>query len=83
MEKQFSSPVYSLIKRDDEKYITERSYHNAKFSEDLVRDTLKSFANMNFSKKISVNVINYESIHKHNVSAGGEILCNIPSYIKN
>lgn len=73
IEQQFSSEVYSLIKRNDEQFITESSYENAKFSEDLVRDCLLALAKTDTAAKVKVKVKNMESIHKHNVYAYGEI----------
>lgn len=73
IDKQFSSAVYSLVKRSDEQFITEISYDNAKFSEDLVRDCLIALNEADIASKIKVNVTNLESIHKHNVFAYGEI----------
>lgn len=73
MENQFSSPVYSTVKREDEKYITEKAYENPKFSEDLIRDTLIAIRKYYKNGKIRVELINYESIHQHNVYAMGEI----------
>lgn len=73
MEKQFSSPVYSTVKREDEKYITEKAYENPKFSEDLIRDTLIAMKKYYSCGKIRVELVNNESIHQHNVYAMGEI----------
>ena len=72
MEKSFSANVYSTVKREDEKYITERAYENPKFSEDLIRDLLIGVGNI-YNDKIVAELINYESIHEHNVYAKGVI----------
>lgn len=72
MEDSFSANVYSTVKREDEKYITEKAYENAKFSEDLIRDLLIGIGNI-YSDKIEAELINYESIHEHNVYAKGII----------
>ncbi len=72
MEKSFSSNVYSTVKRTDEKYITELAYENPKFSEDLIRDLLLAVAEK-YNNKIEAELINYESIHEHNVYAHGII----------
>ena len=53
--------------------MTETSYLNAKFSEDLVRDCLIVFQKTNVASKIKVKITNLESIHKHNVFAYGEL----------
>lgn len=72
MEQQFSSPVYSTVKREDEKYITEKAYENPKFSEDLIRDTIIAIHNYYSACDIRVELVNNESIHQHNVYAMGE-----------
>ena len=73
MEKQYSCPVYSTVKREDEKYITEKAYKNPKFSEDLIRDTLIAVSDYFKKGKIRVELVNNESIHQHNVYAMGEM----------
>lgn len=73
IDNQFSSAVYSLVKRSDEQFMTESSYENAKFSEDLVRDCLIELNKLNVALKVKVKITNLESIHKHNVFACGEI----------
>lgn len=64
-----SCEVYSVLKRPDEKYVTERAYENPKFVEDVVRDVakaLKKDANVLWFK---VDVENFESIHNHSAYA--------------
>lgn len=73
IDQQFSSAVYSLVKRIDEQYMTETSYINAKFSEDLVRDCLIKLNKIDAASRIRVKITNLESIHRHNVFACGEI----------
>ncbi len=64
-----SSPVYSLLKRVDEQYVTERAYENPKFVEDIVREvTEKLFAEADITW-FSVEAENFESIHKHSAYA--------------
>jgi GTP cyclohydrolase I len=64
-----SSPVYSLLKRVDEKYVTEQAYENPKFVEDIVREvTEKLLAEPNITW-FSVEAENFESIHKHSAYA--------------
>lgn len=70
MESSFSSNVYSTVKREDEKYITEKAYENALFSEDLIRNLLLGVSEV-YNDKIVAEIINYESIHEHNVYARG------------
>ncbi len=69
VEKHASSPVYSLLKRADEKAVTENAYDNAAFAEDVVRDIAVA---LNKDKRISwyrVETENMESIHNHNAYA--------------
>lgn len=67
-----SSPVYSLLKREDEKFVTESAYENPRFVEDMVREaTLKLNAMTNITW-FSVEAENYESIHKHSAYAAVE-----------
>jgi len=69
VEKQGSSELYGLLKRPDEKYVTERAYDNPKFVEDLVRDVA---ALLNLDERIDAYVVeseNFESIHNHSAYA--------------
>ena len=72
IEAQFSANVYSTVKRKDEKFMTEQAYDNPKFSEDLIRDLLINVGEK-YSGKIMAELVNYESIHEHNVYARGII----------
>ena len=68
-EQEASSELYSLLKRPDEKFVTERAYNNPKFVEDLVRDVA---GRLNATKKImsyTVEAENFESIHNHSAYA--------------
>ncbi|MGQ0656783.1 MAG: GTP cyclohydrolase FolE2 [Chromatiales bacterium] len=68
-ERSASCEVYGLLKRPDEKYVTERAYDNPKFVEDLVRDVALS---LNQEPRVSAYVIeaeNFESIHNHSAFA--------------
>ncbi|MBI5750727.1 MAG: GTP cyclohydrolase I FolE2 [Hydrogenophilales bacterium] len=68
-EEQASCEVYGLLKRPDEKYVTERAYDNPKFVEDMVRDVA---AVLNADKRIDAYVVeseNFESIHNHSAYA--------------
>lgn len=64
-----SSDVYSLLKRKDEKYITEKMFKNPKFVEDVVRDIAANLKNDPRIDKYSVECTNFESIHNHNAYA--------------
>jgi len=68
-EKQASSELYGLLKRPDEKFVTERAYDNPKFVEDMVRDVA---AVLNLDERIEAYVVeaeNFESIHNHSAYA--------------
>lgn len=69
LEAQASAPIYPLLKREDEKYVTEVAYENAKFVEDVIRDTVLAFRNHPDIVWFDVECINYESIHNHNAYA--------------
>jgi GTP cyclohydrolase I len=69
VEQQASCELYGLLKRPDEKYVTERAYDNPKFVEDMVRDIA---ARLNQDERISAYVVeseNFESIHNHSAYA--------------
>ncbi len=64
-----SSPIYAILKRPDEKHVTEASYQNPKFVEDVVRDVSMA---MNANNRVSwfrVSAENFESIHNHSAYA--------------
>jgi GTP cyclohydrolase IB len=68
-EDQASSELYSVLKRSDEKYVTEKAYDNPKFVEDAVRDLA---AILNRDARIDAYVVeseNFESIHNHSAYA--------------
>ncbi|MGH8758237.1 MAG: GTP cyclohydrolase FolE2 [Burkholderiales bacterium] len=64
-----SCEVYGLLKRPDEKYVTERAYENAKFVEDIVRDVALSLTQESRVGSYEVEVENFESIHNHSAFA--------------
>jgi GTP cyclohydrolase I len=69
VEKEASSELFGLLKRPDEKYVTERAYDNPKFVEDLVRDVA---TRLNEDDRIGAYVVeaeNFESIHNHSAYA--------------
>ena len=72
VENAASSPVYSIIKREDEKFITEQAYNKPKFVEDLVRDVYIKLREMNQFPRFSVEAENFESIHNHSAYAFAE-----------
>ena len=63
-----STPLYSLLKRKDEKYVTENAYDNPRFVEDVVREVYLGLKKAGFSK-FSVEAETEESIHNHNAYA--------------
>ena len=72
IEKCASSPLYSVLKRKDEKFVTEQAYENPRFVEDVVREVyifLKNFNEKTPFKWFSVECENEESIHYHNAYA--------------
>jgi GTP cyclohydrolase IB len=69
VEEQASCPVFSVLKREDEKWATERAYENPKFVEDVVRDVLLHLAEHPGVEHLSVTSESIESIHNHNAYA--------------
>ena len=69
LEASASHPVYAVLKRPDEKFVTERAYENPKFVEDIVRDLAIS---LNDDERVTwyhIRSENFESIHSHNAYA--------------
>ena len=69
VEDEASCQLYGLLKRPDEKYVTERAYDNPKFVEDMVRDVA---VRLNQDERIAGYVVeseNFESIHNHSAYA--------------
>lgn len=69
VETSASSPVYPLLKREDEKYITEYAYDNPAFVEDIVRSVAAKAVDLPAVKGFVVEAINRESIHAHDCYA--------------
>jgi GTP cyclohydrolase IB len=68
-EKEASCEVYGILKRPDEKFVTERAYDNPKFVEDTVRDVAVA---LNKDQRVRAYVVeseNFESIHNHSAYA--------------
>lgn len=68
-EEEASCEVFGILKRPDEKYVTERAYDNPKFVEDIVRDIA---VRLNADERINSYVVeaeNFESIHNHSAYA--------------
>ena len=69
VEAEASCELFGLLKRPDEKYVTERAYDNPKFVEDMVRDVA---ARLNAERRIEAYIVeseNFESIHNHSAYA--------------
>jgi GTP cyclohydrolase I len=69
VEKVASSEIYPLLKRPDEKYVTERAYEKPAFVEDIVRDVTLALREDKRIYWFSVESENIESIHNHNAYA--------------
>jgi len=68
-ESEASCELYGILKRPDEKYVTERAYQNPKFVEDMVRDVA---VRLNDDERVRAYVVeseNFESIHNHSAYA--------------
>jgi GTP cyclohydrolase I len=69
VEHAASSDVYSVLKREDEKYVTEAAYENPMFVEDIVREIALKLNNDPNITWFAVESENFESIHNHNAYA--------------
>jgi len=69
IEQSASSELYTLLKREDEKYVTEKAYENPVFVEDLVRNIVLKLKENTDIIWYSVEAENFESIHNHNAYA--------------
>ncbi|MCD6298647.1 MAG: GTP cyclohydrolase I FolE2 [Deltaproteobacteria bacterium] len=69
VEKTASSDVYSVLKREDEKYVTEAAYNKPMFVEDIVREIALDLNNDPNITWFAVESENFESIHNHNAYA--------------
>ena len=69
IENQASCQLYGLLKRPDEKYVTEKAYENPKFVEDMVRDVATAPIADGRIESFIVKNKNFESIHNHSAYA--------------
>ncbi|WP_457572865.1 GTP cyclohydrolase FolE2 [Desulfolithobacter sp.] len=69
VERCGSCELYALLKRPDEKYVTEAAYHNPMFVEDVVRMVSQETMKLEDIDWFSVGVESFESIHKHSAYA--------------
>lgn len=82
IESAASSPLYSLLKRPDEKSVTESAYENPKFVEDVVRDVCIELPSLGDFPHCYVEAENYESIHYHNAFAASEGYCKNGKFLQ-
>jgi GTP cyclohydrolase IB len=68
-EEEASCELYGILKRADEKYVTERAYDNPRFVEDLVRGVASRLAADERFTAYTVEAENFESIHNHSAYA--------------
>jgi GTP cyclohydrolase FolE2 len=69
IERQASCEIFGLLKRADEKYVTERAYENPKFVEDVVRDLRLQLDSEPLIHRSRIRVASQESIHNHQAFA--------------
>jgi len=69
VESQASAELFAILKRPDEKFITEQAFNNPKFVEDVVRDIANKFDNNDKILRYYVHAENFESIHNHSAFA--------------
>ena len=69
LEDQASCQIYGLLKRPDEKYVTEEAYDNPKFTEDIIRDVAVTLNKDDRITAYKIESENFESIHNHSAYA--------------
>ena len=69
IESQGSSKIFPILKREDEKFVTEYAYQHPKFVEDILRDVVISLRDLENISSFEVECENFESIHNHNAYA--------------
>ncbi len=69
VESKASCELYGILKRSDEKTVTERAYDNPKFVEDMVRDVATSIEQLESVLGYKISSENFESIHNHSAFA--------------
>ena len=69
IEASASAPLYPVLKRPDEKFVTEQAYDNPRFVEDMVREVALAFDRHDNVGTYEIEVENHESIHDHNAYA--------------
>ncbi len=68
-ESEASAPLYTLLKREDEKHVTEQAYRNPRFAEDIVRAIALQLKADTRISWYQIETKNMESIHNHNAYA--------------
>ena len=68
-EQEASCEVYGILKRPDEKFVTERAYDNPKFVEDIIRDVAGRLNREDRIAEYEIETENFESIHNHSAYA--------------
>ena len=69
VDESASCGLYPVLKRADEKWVTEHAYDNPRFVEDLVREVTLRLRDLEPVTWFSVHVVNFESIHEHDAYA--------------
>lgn len=69
IEESSSCDIYSVLKREDEKFVTEKAFQNPKFVEDVVRDVAKRLMEHENVTHYTIEAENFESIHNHSAYA--------------
>ncbi len=69
VESSASCPLYSILKRQDEKYVTEHAYENPRFVEDVLREVVVKLRNHPAITSFEVECEAFESIHNHSAWA--------------
>ncbi len=78
IENQGSSKIYPILKREDEKFVTETAYQNPKFVEDILRDVVLAIRQLKNISAFEIECENFESIHNHNAFAfHQELILNV------
>jgi GTP cyclohydrolase I len=69
VESESSCQLYSILKRPDEKYVTEQAYDNPKFVEDMIRDVARRLNDDKRIRAYRLEAENFEAIHNHSAYA--------------
>ena len=75
IENQGSAKIYPVLKREDEKFVTEAAYQNPKFVEDILRDVVIALRGDKNISAFEIECENFESIHNHSAFAYHKEIC--------